>query len=720
MNEMISQSPLLALGIFLAKESESICIFANLIQDRPMYISSIQINGFRGFKELTVNFNDGVNVIIGHNNAGKSNLLKALALVIDAKTAKRLEVDDFYKDGQLGDLKTKAPEVTIALTFTQSKDEDLTSDDLVTVSTWLTKLTPPYEARLTYRFFLPTSLEGKYLATMASVTDVHNAWLRIKHDFLRLYVAKLYCGDANLMVTADPETIQKFDFQFLNAIRDVERDMFSGRNTLLREVLDFFLDYDEKSKKGTGVTPDAIRAAIKARGDDFSAKSRELLDLLQARMKDGKGQILAYAKETGASFDNAEPDFEGTLSEVELFSALRLIVQYETGIKIPATHNGLGYNNLIYMSLLLAKMQVDSDGSYLESNAKVFPMLVIEEPEAHLHPAMQYLFLKFLKKNIQESKKVRQLFVTTHSTQITSAVTLDEIICLHGLGGKIAVGYPGKVFADNPAGKKSKAYVQRLLDATKSDMLFAKSVILVEGIAEQLLVPVLLRYENLPLEEHHAVVINVGGRYFEHFLHLFDGGNPNAIPKRISCITDVDPERKLLTGGQFGKCYPFEVGTEPARYEYKDHATSKVSQYASHPNIRYFSQNTVTGKTLEYELMRCNATSEICLTEAMNNVAELKVLIPWIQDGSKTIADFDAKMRTSDANQAIMEGINLSTWPDLDKKKGIVAARYLNSVSKGEHALELSQKLIENLEAPTKIELSVPTYIKEAGNWVCQ
>src|SRR5690606_25191049 len=107
--------------------------------------------------------------------------------------------------------------------------------------------------------------------------------------------------------------------------------------------------------------------------------------------------------------------------------------------------NGLGYNNLIFMSLLLAKMQVNSDGNYLGSNAKVFPVLAIEEPEAHLHPAMQYKFLKFLKEN-KDTRKVRQIFVTTHSTQITSAVSLDEIICLHNEAGKVLVGYPGKTF----------------------------------------------------------------------------------------------------------------------------------------------------------------------------------------------------------------------------------------------------------------------------------
>lgn len=62
-----------------------------------------------------------------------------------------------------------------------------------------------------------------------------------------------------------------------------------------------------------------------------------------------------------------------------MFSTLKLIVEYETGIKIPATHNGLGYNNLIFMSLLLSKMQVNSDGKYLGSNAKVSPILAIKE-----------------------------------------------------------------------------------------------------------------------------------------------------------------------------------------------------------------------------------------------------------------------------------------------------------------------------------------------------
>ena len=350
-------------------------------------------------------------------------------------------------------LKHVHPKISISLVISQSSTEDLDSDDLVTVGNWLTKLEPPYEALLTYEFFLPEKEIEKYEKALEHVTDIKKAWHIVQHDFVRLYTYKIFGGNPTFQNTADSESLQKFDFQFLDAIRDVERDMFTGRNTLLRDVLDFFMDYEIKSDDSK--TEEDRNTEIKIKKEEFSLKADDLIDQLKERMEKGKKHILSYAKETGASFNKADPNFEGSISDVEMFSALKLIVEYETGIRIPATHNGLGYNNLIFMSLLLAKMQVNSDGNYLGSNAKVFPILSIEEPEAHLHPAMQYKFLKFLRENKDVKKKVRQIFVTTHSTQITSAVPLNEIICLHIEKETLTVGYPGKVFPN----EKSKAYV---------------------------------------------------------------------------------------------------------------------------------------------------------------------------------------------------------------------------------------------------------------------
>ncbi|WP_373554290.1 ATP-dependent endonuclease, partial [Terribacillus saccharophilus] len=81
------------------------------------------------------------------------------------------------------------------------------------------------------------------------------------------------------------------------------------------------------------------------------------------------------------------------------------------------------------------------------------------------------------------------------------------------------IGYPGKSFGEN---EESKKYVQRFLDATKSNMLFSEKIILVEGLAEQLLMSLFAEYLNTSLEDSHIAVINVGGKYFDHFLNLFN------------------------------------------------------------------------------------------------------------------------------------------------------------------------------------------------------
>lgn len=691
-----------------------------------MYISKIQISNFRNFRHKEIEFNDGINVIIGHNNAGKTNLIKALSLVIDTLNTKRLEVDDFNKNLTLAELKASPPKIRIALTIKKGKEEE--PDDLVTISNWLTKLDSSYEALLTYEFFLPEKKQEDYIKEMALVADddpkaMEKAWKLLKHNFIRFYVYKIWGGDPINQSTADSESLQKFDFQFLNAIRDVERDMLTGKNTLLREVFDFFMDYEIKIARTK--TPEQKHQEIKDRKMFFSEKAEDLIQELSNRIKEGKKEILSYAQNTGASFNKAQPNFEGSVSENDMYSVLKLIVEYETGIKIPATHNGLGYNNLIFMSLLLAKMQVNADVEYLDSNAKVFTTLAIEEPEAHLHPAMQYKFLKFLNANKKE-KKVRQIFVTTHSTHITSAVSLDEIICLYNENGETLAGYPKKVFlnTDKTENIQSKKYVQRFLDATKSDMLFAQKVLFVEGIAEQLLLSIFANYLEKSLEDNHVAIINVGGRYFNHFLYLFDNLNTHAIPKKVICLTDIDPESKEKPDGKFKKCYPFEYNHDKTKFEYQTNPNAELYPVGTHPNITFYSQPIATGKTFEYEILINNPTLELLLTDSISNSTEIKDLMTLYNTTGKTAQDLLNRLSKSKENQRIKDSITANTsFSDDDKKKAIIASRYLNSVGKGENALELCYALQKNLEKKGTVdykEFNVPTYIKSAIEELCQ
>ena len=698
-----------------------------------MYISKIKIENFRSFRSNEIEFNDGINVIIGHNNAGKSNLIKALGLVLNPNSKKRLSIHDFNMNASLDELKQHSPKVSITVTI--SKGRTSNKDDLVTVSEWLTSLTEDYEAKLTYEFFLPERYEQKYLEEMENLAQSNEqgvpkellgkAFKTIDNEFLRFYTHKIWGGEATNQNQADNELLQRFDFQFLDAIRDVERDLVSGRNVILKEVLHFFLDYEIKSSTDKALDKNK---EIKDKSKQFSEDSSRLIEVLDKRMESGKEAILSYANQTGASLKST-PNFEGETSDIEMLSFLRLIIE-EAGFKIPASHNGLGYNNLIYISILLAKMQANADEEYFGGNSKVFPMLIIEEPEAHLHPSMQDKFLKFLKTNISNDT-VRQIFITSHSTHVTSATELEEIICLHNdIEGNSNVGYLAKVFDNSADDLKSLKYVKRFLDATKSNMLFAEKIILVEGLAEQLLMGIFAESLGNSLENHHVSVINIGGRYFNHFLKLFDTEqSTSAIFKKVVCITDRDPTRREKIEDEeqnqnsYEKCYPFEYGLDSDKYEYKDHPSQLIEKYKDHKNIRFFSQEDRKGKTFEYDLALHNPNCELLLTESMSNKSEIRKMMELNADNTSAdcLALLGNRKVLSKENERIKLAIEAldDSWADEEKKHAVIASRYLNSIGKGENALELAYALEENLTDNIE-NFVVPNYIREALEWICE
>ncbi|EWG09374.1 ATP-dependent nuclease [Cytobacillus firmus] len=692
-----------------------------------MYISELSLENFRSFKEKkTINFHEGINVIIGHNNAGKTTVIKALELLFDIKKSKRLSIDDFNKNTTCEELKKEPPKIIISATLLESETEEEYSDDLVTVSTWLTKIESPYEARITYEFYLPEREQDEYKREIDSIksNDINEYWNEIQHRFLQKYVHKIHIGDPKYKNSVDTESMKKFAFQFLTAIRDVERDLYSGSNALLKEVIDFFMDYEVKINNA--IDTDEKNKQIREKKRQFSKDAQGLIHSLQKRMEEGKEHMLRYVKNTGADYDKMQPSFEGSILDTELYSALKLIVENETGIKLPAINNGLGYNNLIYISLLLAKMQKDASGDYLGSNAKIFSILAIEEPEAHLHPNMQYKFLKFLKQN--RETEVRQIFITSHSPNITAAVDLEDIIVLYKEQGKIEVAYPGKVFSDSDEDIKSKKYVQRFIDVTKADIFFAKNIVLVEGLAEQLLVPEFSIALGHDLTDTHTSVINIGGRYFEHFLKLFDvSKNSNAIRKKVACITDLDPvrKRKGIKDATWKACGPLFLNSDPGSYEYKACSNPLVKNYVedSKSLIRVFSQKEKISSTFEYDLILKNITVKELVTESTSNDTEIKKLMDAYKS-NKTIPEMLSLLRKGNYKEEVEKVVLQSEFSDDDKKKHIIAGRYLNSINKGEVAQELAYIISSNpnnvLKEVASNKIICPDYIKEAIEWIGQ
>lgn len=679
-----------------------------------MYIKEINILNFRGFKEALIPFHEGVNVIIGHNNTGKSNLLRAMGLVLGYSNGHRLGTSDLFYETDVEELQRQSPRIQITLVLRRSADENLDSADMALFANMMTDPALSEEAELRYEFKLDDSQEQNYKADVANAITAKEIWKIIEQDYIRLYKSSRSGGNQAAGININ-EALGQIDFQFLDAIRDVSHDLYAGYNPLLRDVLNFFIDYSVKND--VTKTEDEIKEQLKALRDDFVQQSRPLMQTLQDRLQDGKNVFLKYALDTGATFNGAEPDFDGTVTENEMFSVLRMFIKYAVGIEVPATYNGLGYNNLIYMSLLLAKMQADGNIAYMKRNAKVLSFLAVEECEAHLHPAMQYKFLKFLQDN-NLNRYVRQIFMTSHSTQIASAVKLDDLICLTSPAlGQINVGYPRAIYKEESSNDMvSKQYVQRFLDATKADMFFANRLIFVEGIAEELLLPVFARYLNKNLTDEHVLVVNMGGRYFNHFLKLFDTKNPYTINKKIVCLTDIDPcRRKKEDNGNYEVCYPYEYNIDTDNYDYKHHADTEVDQYVVHPNIRFYRQDVTYGKTLEYDLMRENPNCELLLTESVSNSSEIKAMMK-----EQDVNEMMTKMRNSEANTRIKSSIEASEWTDEEKRKALLASRYLNSVSKGNNALELNVALMNNLDKPEedRDEFHVPRYIVEALTWL--
>ena len=165
-----------------------------------MYISEITLSNFRGFEQNTIFFQDGMNVLIGQNNSGKTSIIKALELLFDSEKNKRLKVEDFFKSKELSNMKLVPPKITISAKLLESENEDIYSDDLALIGTWLTKLEKPYEAQITYEFFLPEREQEDYQNKLMEINTTNDDWKEkfwkmLEHNFLRKYIYKIYVGN---------------------------------------------------------------------------------------------------------------------------------------------------------------------------------------------------------------------------------------------------------------------------------------------------------------------------------------------------------------------------------------------------------------------------------------------------------------------------------------------------------------------------------------------
>jgi putative ATP-dependent endonuclease of OLD family len=489
--------------------------------------------------------------------------------------------------------------------------------------------------------------------------------------------------------------LTKIGFQLLDALRDADRELFAGSNPLLKLILTQIRDTgktkDEKEKKKL----------------EFRTLAGQLGQHLRTRVS--LDPILTFVTDTGA-MEGGKPTLKDDIAEDDILAALRLYVEAE-GLSIPAENNGMGYNNLIYISLVLATIDHAADPAKTGPNATSFPVLCIEEPEAHLHPALQYKLLKHVQERVTPTKRARQVFITTHSTHITSAVDLDNITCFTiAPGGKHHIAYPARCFPETKEGAASKAYVERYLDATKSNLLFAKGIIFVEGLAELLLVPLFADQLDCSLATHHVAVINVGGSTFQHFLPLFGGGlTPEqaelALRRPVACLVDADPARRAKEkNARYKCCHPYQLSRATEQYTYRPQSShidtlEKLCTGGDHLLVRH------TVKTLEYDLAYLNYQQPLLVTAACTHEEDLRTAMT----ASTTVPP--ALLDTITDERDDLDAIHDVT----ERARHRIATIYLQCVedAKGGHAFALAKQLKQAL-LDGKPGIAIPAAIEDA------
>lgn len=469
-----------------------------------MQISRVVIRNFRSFADLDTNIAPGSTCVIGENNSGKTNFLHAIRLCIDAglsSTYRSLAPNDIHSAVDIA----HPEQVLIGLEITDFAGK---TNEEALVGAWQHK---PGLARLIYRYRPKLSVRedlevGEIEAGELTREDYH--WEITgggdpAHDLADIP----WHQDVGSSIRFSD--LQSFLVVFLPALRDVESDLRQFRSSPLARLIDAMeIEPDEQEE-----LLDALRKA------NEEIATAETIDEI------AKAIDASFKKVTGPAFSMdvalglAEPSFQA------IVRALRILLTNAAMQDFDPSSNGLGLNNILYVSILIEYFH-----KRVAQQKSAGQIILFEEPEAHLHPQLQLTLFKAL------SALPFQSFLTTHSTHITANAPLDSYIVLSQTGGPaIASSIPAE-----DAGLKQAEIddLERYLDATRSNLLFARKVILVEGPAELFLIPALLKHvKDIDLDRDGISVIPIYGVHFDVYAKLF---SEHALPKKCAIITDGD------------------------------------------------------------------------------------------------------------------------------------------------------------------------------------